>query len=151
MSKVRPTTTIADWHSAKAAARISGLSADMVNYLCRYKIVVPSGNKRRGPGIERKYTYSDVLLLRAIAKMLSQGISVLRLKKSLAAFQRRGGTATDIAKRKYFLTDGYNVYFADSAALELLDSGQMMFAFVLELGSLRNEIDAKIARTRKAA
>lgn len=142
---------LVNWHSAKAAARIAGLSIDMVNYLSRYEIVVPSGNGTRGRGAARKYTYTDLILLRVIAKLLSQGISVLRLRQSFTALQKRTGNMNNVANMKYLLTDGYNVYFSDRTALEILESGQMVFAFVLELSSLRAEVDGKIEIERHVA
>lgn len=155
MGKAQPSSTLVDWHTARDAARISGLTLDMVNYLCRHKYVTPShatsnGTKKRGYGVVRKYTYSDVLLLRVISKLLKQGISVKNLVKSLGALQRRGMRTSELSSKKYVLTDGNKIYIEDNATLELLDSGQLAFAFVLELGSLRKEVDAKI-KTRRFA
>jgi DNA-binding transcriptional MerR regulator len=150
MSKIQSTTTLVEWHTAKAAARISGLSEDMINYLCRHSIVTPSHGKKRGRGTVREYTYADVLLLRLIAKLLTQGVSALKLKKCLAALQKRGSHTEDLISKKYVLTDGHNVYFGDSAAVEIMSSGQMVFAFVLDLDLLRREVNVKLPR-RKAA
>lgn len=150
MPKVQPTTVIVNWIDVKSAARISGLSVDMTNYLCRNSIVTPSGDKNRGHGTVRKYTYGDVLLLRVIAKLLTQGISALKLKKCLVALQKRGNHTADLVSKKYVLTDGHNVYFGNSIAIETMGSGQMVFAFVLDLDSLRREVNAKLTR-RKAA
>jgi DNA-binding transcriptional MerR regulator len=146
MVKIQSTTTLVEWHTAKAAARISGLSEGMINYLCRHSIVTPSHGKKRGRGTVREYTYGDVLLLRIIAKLLTQGVSVLRLKKSLIALQKRGTHAAELVSQKFVITDGRNVYFGDGTAFEVMTSGQMAFAFVLELGSIRRYVDAKIAR-----
>ncbi|WP_353401985.1 MerR family transcriptional regulator [Duganella hordei] len=140
---------VVDWHTAKSAARISGLTEDMVNYLCRHKIVEPTGEKSRGRGNVRKYTYGDVLLLRVVSKLLVQGISVLRLKKSFRSLQRRG-VDVDLTSKKFVATDGVDIYFGSGNILEQLSSGQMAFAFIIELASVRREIGIKIAQEKVA-
>ena len=155
MGKTRSPTEPIEWYSATQAARIAGLSLDMVNYLCRHEYVEPSyvakrGEAARGYGVARKYTYSDVLLLRVMAKLLKRGISVKELGKSLATLKRRGKRTSDLVAKKYLLTDGVKIYGQDDATLEMLDSGQLAFAFILELGSVRQEVDAKIGGKRRA-
>lgn len=145
------TSQVVQHFSAKSAAHISGLTGDMVNYLCRHRIVPPSGTQKRGRGIARQYTYTDILLLRVISKLLANGVSVLRLRKSLTALQRRGSGSTDILSKRYVVTDGYNVFFQEDGSLELLESGQMAFAFVMELGGIRKDVSTRIERCVKAA
>jgi DNA-binding transcriptional MerR regulator len=149
MAKKQPKIAV-EWYDAKAAARIGGLTVDMINYLCRQGIIAPSGGGARGRGTARKYTYADVLLLRVIAKLLEQGISVLRLKRSLAALQKNGGSLQDLVTKRLVATDGYNVYFGRDNVLEMLGSGQMAFAFIIELNALRKEVSATIATFKVA-
>lgn len=144
-------TVSIDTYSTRSAARISGLSIDMVNYLHRHGIVRISQGKRKGRGIARNYRYTDLLLLRLLSRLLDQGISVLRLKKCLTALQRRGEDLTLLASKRLVATDGHDVYFGSRDVLEKLGTGQMAFAFVLELGSLRNEVRARISSETQAA
>jgi DNA-binding transcriptional MerR regulator len=149
MAKTHPNSVVADWFTLDQAARHAQLSKDMVNYLCRYSIVKPTGCVKRGRGCVRKYTFTDILLLRVIAKLLSNGISALRLRKSLIALQKRGGSAHEILLRKYLVTDGKSIYLQDNNVLELLTTGQLAFVFVLELESVRKELSQKITRGKK--
>lgn len=150
MAKVQAPVPVIEWYSAKSAARLSGLSLDMVNYLGRHEIVVASGNEQRGRGQARKYTYSDVLLLRVMGQLLAQGVSVLGLRKSLTAYRKRG-SEPDIASCRYFVTDGYNVFLQNDGRLEDLTSGQRVFAFVLEMNSIRDSLRKKMGRVRSVA
>jgi DNA-binding transcriptional MerR regulator len=143
--------TIVETFSAAQAAKLAGLSLDMVNYLCRHEIVVASGSVERGRGRPRRYTYADAVLLRVVGRLLKQGVSVLGLKKSITAYRKRG-LADDISAFRYFVTDGYNVYFRNSGSLEDVASGQSSFAFVLDLQATRREIDgAGKAKKRRIA
>lgn len=143
----KSTGKISDVFSASQAAGLVGLSVDMVNYLCRNDIVIPTGGARRGRGVRRRYTFADVLVLRAVARLLEGGISVLRLKHSLVGLRQRSGTLpADILSRRYLVIDGHDVFIQDGGLLEILESGQTAFAFVLELENLRGEVRAAIER-----
>jgi DNA-binding transcriptional MerR regulator len=145
MPKSQPSALIVEGFSTQAAARHSRLSVDMVNYLFRLKIVRPTLVRKTGRGVHRQYGYADVLLLRVIATLLAQGISVLGLKKCMTSLQKRGGDLQQIVSERFIATDGYNVYIGSGEVLEMLDSGQMAFAFVLELGTLRREVEQDIS------
>jgi DNA-binding transcriptional MerR regulator len=151
MVKVQACSPVVDGFSTGSAARISGLSVDMVNYLHRHKIVRPSHSKKSGRGVARSYAYADVLLLRVLCKLLAQGISVLGLKKCMLALQKRRGDLSQVLTKRFVATDGYNVYFGSRDVLEMLGSGQMAFAFVIELRALRTEVNTKIFEVREAA
>lgn len=132
---------------AHQAARLAGLSLDMVNYLCRSEIVLPTAGKKRGRGVPRLYSFSDVLLLRVIARLLEHGISVLRLRKSLAGLRARSGdVAADMLTKRFLLIDGHDVFIQDGGLLETLETGQIVFAFVLELNSLRTGLRAELLK-----
>lgn len=149
MAKINTFSTTIDWLPAEKAARYAGLTVDMVNYLCRHGIINPSACSKRGRGCVRKYTFSDILLLQVVAKLLKKGVSVLRLRKSLIALQKRGKSTQDVLSKRYVVTDGYDMYFQDNGVLEMLKTGQMSFAFVLELKTVRKELSEKINRERK--
>ncbi|RRQ21967.1 helix-turn-helix domain-containing protein [Thiohalobacter thiocyanaticus] len=127
-------TDIIDWYPVEIAARLSGLSMDMVNYLCRYGVVKPSGNTKRGRGHRRKFTFSDILLLRVISQLLSNGISVQRLRRSLAELQKQGKSTNHILKKKYLVTDGKSIYLEDEGVLELLTTGQACIRIHIGIG-----------------
>ncbi len=141
---------IEDSFTSKKAAVLSGLTTDMLNYLCRYKIIVPTGLNECCRGKARKFTFSDVLLLKIIAKLLINGVSVLRLRKSISALQKRGKKYEDVLTKKYVITDGQNIYFRDDGVLEIFETGQTAFAFVLELGTVRTELENFIETDKKA-
>ena len=135
---------------ASQAARLVGLSLAMVNYLCRHEIVMPSGGGERGRGRPRLYGYADVLLLRVMAQLLVQGVSVLGLRKSLATYRAERGQL-DIATCRYFVTDGYNVLLREADRLEDVTSGQQVFSFVLDLQPVRDAVDKNMTLDQSVA
>jgi DNA-binding transcriptional MerR regulator len=124
------------------AAALSGLTATMLDYLCREKILVPSYPGRRGRGCARHYSFGDVVILRALARLLKSGVSVQRLKKALHAIRKYH---KDILRNSlpapYLVTDGSRIFLREREALLDLDgSEQMSFLFVLELNQVRDEV-----------
>lgn len=124
------------------AARIAELSVHMVNYLCRTRLVRPTGAGRRGR--PRRYRFGDLVLLRLLARLLKHGISVQRLKEGLAALYRTRALPDIAVYSSYLVTDGRQLYFRDEARLEVLATGQFAFAFVLELNALRREVKSRV-------
>jgi DNA-binding transcriptional MerR regulator len=132
---------IAQTFSVRQGAAFSGLSMAMVNYLCRQGILVPSAGRRRGRGVQRLFSFGDIVVLRAVAKLLDGGVSVYRLRRALKTLRafHPGITASGMPAA-YLVTDGQDVLLRHrSGVLELLTSGQFSFAFVVEMESVRRE------------
>ncbi len=87
--------------------------------------------------------------MRALAKLLSLGVSVARIKTALNAIKKHHpGITPETIPSQYLVTDGEKVFLKHSnEILETLDgSGQMSFVFMIELASLHKEVlDAKKA------
>ena len=127
----------------KGAAKLSGLTVTMVNYLGRTDVLVPSRPKERKRGRARRYILGDVVMLRILASLLKSGISVDRLKKGLKTFRKYHPKITPKSlPAKYLVTDGIKVYLRHkNQILETLDDkGQMAFAFVVEIERVRADV-----------
>jgi hypothetical protein len=97
----------------------------------------------------RRYTFGDVVLLRIVTKLLDQGISVLRCKKSLLAMKQRHPTMAKLLDKKYLLTDGVDVFLQNDGVIERIDSGQTSFTFVLGLTAVRDHVTSKLEPRRR--
>ncbi len=121
----------------------------MVDYLCRAGIVIPSVRPNPGHGRSRLYGFGDLVLLRAMKRLLDAGLPVSRLKKALETQQKKFanlGPNTEIAK--YLITDGRNVLLANEASsfIELNKEGQIAFAFIVDVDQARTEVSAGIEK-----
>ena len=137
------------WYGAAQAARLSGLSTVMVNYLCRTHVVEPSCSCKRGHGSARHYSFGDVVALRLIAKLSLTGVQPLRLRTAMQGMRHLHPqiTLTNLPAR-YIVTDGADLYLRnDGDTVERMRDGQMAFAFVVELRQLRAEVAAALSKT----
>lgn len=59
--------------SAKAVA-LTGIKKDMLHYLCKEDIVVPTSSRKqgeRGHGVHSKYTFTDLVSFKVVKKLVS--------------------------------------------------------------------------------
>ena len=139
--------------STDDAAHLAGFKTPMmVDYLCRSGIVVPTARSRPGRGRPRLYSFGDVVVLRAISRLLSTGLPVVRLKVALRRLQRdfRGLSSETVIKR-YLITDGRDVFLEEEpgALVNLNREGQMAFAFIVDVGHARDDV-VKVANLNPA-
>jgi DNA-binding transcriptional MerR regulator len=131
-------------------AKLSGLPRTTLDYLRRTELVLPSlsdGLPKRGRA--RKYSFGDVVLLRAIAHLLNLGVSISKLKQALKClFSTHHEITPRTIPGRYLVTDGKNVYFrTDKHSLESLnENGQLTFSFIIEIENYRNQIVDEVRR-----
>lgn len=139
MSKDRPGP-----YSIGQASALSGIGLHMIDYLCRTGVVVPSGGRSagKGRGRGRRFTFSDIVILRLIAKLLSQGISVRKLKADLRkAAIRYAAQGHAIPPYEYLCTSGQRAFFkTKSTILEEVESGQYAFGFIVDIDRVKTEV-----------
>lgn len=141
----------ADGYTVLRTEKLTGLSRAMLDYLCRSGVLRPSAKPCRGRGHKRLYSFSDLVLLRVVARLLSSGISVLKLKKSFAALQKRHPEfATKRMKGAVLVTDGARIYLRqDTQVIEDLMGGQLGFAFVIELNGVMRDLGHPINAAKR--
>lgn len=119
--------------------RYAKLSSHMVNYLCRYGVLEPTLSTQRRRGLVRKFSYADLLLGRAVATLLSAGVSVIALRRALGTLRRKLKAVPLAAfQSRAIAIVGSSVYVSEpgQALVELSASGQLAFHFVLDAGQL---------------
>ena len=138
--------------TTREAAALAGFkTAMMVDYLCRSGIVVPSKRARPGRGSRRFYAFGDVVLLRAVNRLLESGLPVSRLKAALKRIQRDfRHLKPDDAIKRYLLTNGREVFLADElgALHDLSKDGQLCFAFVVDICHARDDVKKRVQEQR---
>lgn len=134
------------WYTVKEAAALSGFKPSMVDYLCRSGTWTPishRGSAKPGRGHARRYCFHDLVILRALGKLLACGIEVAKLKKALRQLKTQHPRITESALPGDFLvTDGQSIYYRsrDKVLEDLLVPRQLAFGFVIELQGLQEAL-----------
>jgi DNA-binding transcriptional MerR regulator len=133
----------------------------MLNFLIRNEYLRPSyredydfpeRQKRQPRGNTRYWSYRDLIIAKAIRRLLDAGVQLIRVKRALESLRedehwllKTKGFAADRAIN-WLVTDGKEVYLRDHRGfLELIGNGrQRAFAFVVEMKSVRSEVRAAI-------
>jgi len=128
--------------SGTRAAKVVGISYRQLDYWARTDLIRPSLSDASGSGSRRRYSYNDLLELKAIKKLLDAGIKLEQVRKVFAYLREH--VATDIAAA-HIVIDGSSVMLCDGDQLvDVLQNGQGVLN-VLSLGGVRDELEADLA------
>jgi hypothetical protein len=130
---------VKDHFTTHDLVRYAKLSRHMVNYLCRYRVLEPTLSTERRRGLGRRFSYADLLLGRAVATLLSAGVSVIALRRTLGTLRRKL-TAVPLAlfQSRAIAIVGSGVYISEPGQppVDLTANGQLAFHFILDASQI---------------
>ena len=133
--------TTVEWFSCKRAADVVGISYRQIDYWARTDLLRPSVSDAAGSGSRRRYSYNDLLELKAIKKLLDAGIKLEQVRKVFEFVREH--VASDIAAA-HIVIDGASVNVYDAGDLiDVLQKGQGVLN-VLSMGGVREELDGDL-------
>lgn len=129
-------------YSGTQTAKVVGISYRQLDYWARTDLIRPSLSDATGSGSRRRYSYNDLLELKAIKKLLDAGIKLEQVRKVFEYLREQMNT--DIAAA-HIVIDGGSVMLCDGEQLiDVLQNGQGVLN-VLSLGGVRDELEADLA------
>lgn len=135
------TIPMIETYSGKRAADIVGITYRQLDYWARTDFVMPTVAKAAGSGSRRQYSYTDLLKLKAVKKLLDSGIKLEKVR-GIVAYLNQLGEEVGSAN---LVIDGSQVTLCrdDREIIDLINQGQGVLN-VLPLSSLKSELDAAI-------
>src|SRR4051794_35845149 len=129
-------------YSGTQTAKVVGISYRQLDYWARTDLIRPSLTDAAGSGSRRRYSYSDLLELKAIKKLIDAGIKLEQIRRVFEYLREH--VATDIASA-HIVIDGNSVVLCDGEELiDVLKHGQGVLN-VLSLGGVKEELEADLA------
>ncbi len=127
--------------SGRQTAEIVGITYRQLDYWARTDLVRPGITEASGSGSRRRYSYSDLLELKIIKRLLDAGISLPAVRKAFGYLREQLGT--DIASAHLVLSGSSAVLVRDGE--ELIDvvnrfTGQGVLN-LLALSDVQTEVD----------
>ncbi len=160
--------TVKNAFTIREVSDITGLQPAMLNFLIRNEYLQPSyredydfpkRQKRNPRGNARYFSYRDLIIAKTIQRLLAAGVQLIRVKEALEDLRAdkhwlklSRGLSADRAIT-WMVTDGRKVYLQDQKTPFLRPLGnnrQTAFSFILEMTSVRSEIDQGIRTSRIA-
>jgi DNA-binding transcriptional MerR regulator len=118
-----------------AVVRVIGVSRRQLQYWAETGLVVPSARTRGG---HRRYTFADLVALKAAKQLIDAGVSVQRIRSSLGALKRvLPQVRRPLSELVLVATGDIVLVLREGSAFEAV-SGQ---EWILEVAQFQREID----------
>jgi DNA-binding transcriptional MerR regulator len=138
--------TADEGYSGQKAAEIVGITYRQLDYWARTNLVRPSLADAKGSGSRRRYSYRDLLELKAIKRLLDAGIK-LEVVRDVFGYLR-DELGADITQANLVIQGNKSVVIqTDGELIDLVKQGQGVLN-ILPLGGVKQEIDARIHELR---
>lgn len=134
--------------SGRRTAEIVGITYRQLDYWARTDLIRPTLVDAAGSGSRRLYTYRDLLELKVVKSLLDSGIKLEQVRQVFEFVRTQLGG--DVATANIVINGRRSVLVqTGEELLDALKAGQGVLA-VLPLGSVKDELDAKIVELRPA-
>ncbi|MGH9180031.1 MAG: MerR family transcriptional regulator [Acidimicrobiales bacterium] len=121
--------------------KIVGITYRQLDYWARTDLLRPSISEARGSGTQRRYSYTDLLELKVIKRLLDAGVSLQSARRALEVLRSSGA---DVATANLVLNGSQSVLaHSGEEIIDLLKGGQGVLNIVALEGVVR-ELDAAI-------
>ena len=138
--------TTDDGFSGHRTAEIVGITYRQLDYWARTNLVRPTLADAKGSGSRRRYSYRDLLELKAIKRLLDAGIK-LELVREVFEYLREN-LGEDITTANLVIQGNKTVLIqTDGELIDLVKRGQGVLN-ILPLAGVKEEVDAKIVELR---
>ena len=129
-------------YPGKRAAEITGITYRQLDYWDRTDLVRPSQARATGSGSRRRYSYRDLLELRAVKSLLDAGI---RLELVREVFTYLTQHLDEDVTRVNLVISGSSVMVrtGEEEIVDLIRHGQGVLN-ILPLAGVRDQVDARI-------
>lgn len=124
------------------ACTAAGITYRQLDYWARTGLVEPSIRGAKGSGSQRLYSFTDILVLKVVKRLLDTGVSLHNIRVAIDHLRNRG--VDDLAGVTLF-SDGATVYECTSPEeiVDLLQGGQGVFG--IAVGGAMREVTGTLA------
>lgn len=136
------------WTTAEAC-KLTGIKKDMLHYLCRAGIVVPTTSRKsgqRGHGVLRQYSFADLVSFKVVRRLTESGVSPLKVKHAIRELHGLGVSLRKLPSSHVVIFDKSVYQWDGSGSPFRVADGQQAFGFILNLSSIQEELAADIAK-----
>jgi len=136
---------IIDGYRAPQVCTLVGISYRQLDYWARTGLITPSVQEASGSGSQRLSSFSDVVQLKVVKRLLDAGMSLKKIRKAMEILSvelAAESPLTDVT----LLSDGITIYAAHSASevVDVFKGGQGVFG--IAVGPVEDELVGEIHR-----
>jgi len=138
-----PVATPSLGYRAPQVCRLVGITYRQLDYWARTDLLKPSMQDARGSGSQRLYTFTDVVQLKVIKRLLDAGMSLKKIRQAIEILREQMQKSRPLGEVT-LLSDGHTIYAAHSPdeLIDLLNGGQGVF--FIAVGPVQNQLAADL-------
>ena len=131
--------------ATEMVSELTGASLRQLDHWARTGLLTPSGRKARGKGTRRRYTFLDIIALKAVVALRERGCPLQKIRAAVRYMHKQYPDESNAGKmaRTTLLTDGKKVYIV-SGQREIMEIVSRQHVWSVALGQLFTEAQAQI-------
>jgi DNA-binding transcriptional MerR regulator len=124
---------------APQVCKLVGITYRQLDYWARTKLIRPSVQSATGSGSQRLYSFSDIIQLKVVKRLLDAGMSLKRIRQAIEILRVQLESDSPLADVT-LLSDGATIYAAASAeeVVDVFQRGQGVFG--IAVGPVEQEL-----------
>ncbi|MGR8011753.1 MerR family transcriptional regulator [Streptomyces hypolithicus] len=125
------------------ACAAAGITYRQLDYWARTGLVEPSVRSANGSGLQRLYSFRDVVVLKIVKRFLDTGVGLQNIRAAVQHLRARGFQDLE---RMTLMSDGATVYECSSPneVVELLQGGQGVFG--IAVGVVWQDVESALSQ-----
>ena len=130
-------------YRAPQVCNLVGITYRQLDYWARTKLIVPSLQQATGSGSKRLYSFTDVVQLKVIKRLLDAGMSLKKIRSAVEILRMQLDSDQPLADVT-LLSDGQTIYAAHSEqeVVDVFRKGQGVFG--IAIGPVQQEVEGAI-------
>ena len=134
---------VAQGYRAPLVCRLVGITYRQLDYWARTNLIKPSLQDAKGSGTQREYSFSDVVQLKVIKRLLDAGMSLKKIRQAVVILRQQLQSERPLADVT-LLSDGQTIYAAHSAreVVDVFKGGQGVFG--IAIGPVQDELEGDL-------
>jgi DNA-binding transcriptional MerR regulator len=130
-------------YRAPQVCNLVGITYRQLDYWARTDLITPSLQRATGSGSQRLYTFSDVVQLKVIKRLLDAGMSLKKIRQAVEILREQMESDRPLADVT-LLSDGQTIYAAHSEeeVVDVFRRGQGVFG--IAIGPVETEVQGDI-------
>jgi DNA-binding transcriptional MerR regulator len=141
--QVNDTTSEKFGFRAPQVCRLVGITYRQLDYWARTDLLRPSMAEAQGSGSQRQYSFSDIVQLKVIKRLLDAGMSLKRIRSAVLILQNQLKSDRPLADMT-LLSDGQTIFAATSPdeVVDVFRRGQGVFG--IAVGPVQAELEGDL-------
>ncbi len=134
-----------DGYRAPQVCSLVGITYRQLDYWARTGLIKPSVQTAQGSGTQRRYSFTDIVQLKVVKRLLDAGMSLKKIRSAMSILREQlagNNPLTNVT----LLSDGATIFAAHSAdeVVDVFQKGQGVFG--IAVGPVQAELEGEILK-----